>query len=84
MFITIFKNTNNNYNCDYKTIYIKWVIKLQADRLAAGFLKIGLDKGDRIGIWAPNMPSWYLTKMAAGRAGLILVIKIVLFERNIK
>lgn len=48
-------------------------LNLQADRLAASFFNIGLVRGDRIGIWAPNISSWFLTKMAAARAGLILV-----------
>lgn len=61
-----------DYNYDYKTIKNN-LPELQADRLAASFFKIGLERGDRIGIWAPNTSSWYLTKMAAARAGLILV-----------
>ena len=43
------------------------------DRLAAGFLGLGLKPGDRIGIWGPNVYEWYLTMWAAGKAGLILV-----------
>lgn len=45
----------------------------QVDRLAAGFLKIGLETGDRVGIWAPNYLHWYLTMLAASRAGLVSV-----------
>ncbi|XP_017877807.1 acyl-CoA synthetase family member 2, mitochondrial [Ceratina calcarata] len=45
----------------------------RADRLAAGFVKLGLMKGDRLGIWAPNDVEWLITFMAAARAGLILV-----------
>lgn len=29
--------------------------------------------GDRIGIWATNCAEWYLTQMAAAKAGLLLV-----------
>jgi len=43
------------------------------DQLAAGFLEIGLTKGDRIGIWSPNRFEWLLTQFAAARIGLILV-----------
>jgi fatty-acyl-CoA synthase len=43
------------------------------EQLARGFLAAGLDPGDRIGIWAPNRPEWYLTMFAAARAGLVLV-----------
>ncbi|MDG2532134.1 AMP-binding protein [Sphingomonas sp. HITSZ_GF] len=45
----------------------------RADALAAGLLALGLEPGDRIGIWAPNCVEWTLTQFAAARAGLILV-----------
>ncbi|CAG9771986.1 unnamed protein product [Ceutorhynchus assimilis] len=45
----------------------------QADRLAAGFRTLGLNMGDRIGIWAPNIAEWYLTHMACARGGFVLV-----------
>jgi fatty-acyl-CoA synthase len=41
--------------------------------LAAGLLAIGLQKGDRIGIWSPNRPEWLLTQFATARIGLVLV-----------
>ncbi|XP_015591573.1 acyl-CoA synthetase family member 2, mitochondrial [Cephus cinctus] len=45
----------------------------RVDKLAAGFKKLGLKKGDRIGIWAPNDYQWYLSFVAATRAGIIMV-----------
>ncbi len=45
----------------------------RSDGLAAGLLALGLNPGDRIGIWAPNCAEWTLTQFAAARAGLILV-----------
>ncbi|MGI9169475.1 MAG: AMP-binding protein, partial [Caulobacteraceae bacterium] len=45
----------------------------KADDLAAGLLAIGLEPGDRVGVWAPNCAEWTLTQFAAARAGLILV-----------
>ncbi|XP_045032055.1 medium-chain acyl-CoA ligase ACSF2, mitochondrial isoform X2 [Daphnia magna] len=44
-----------------------------ADQLAAGFVALKLQRGDRIGIWGPNSYEWALTQWAAARAGLILV-----------
>lgn len=44
-----------------------------ADRLAAGFVHLGLAPGDRIGIWAPNRHEWVVTQFASAKAGLILV-----------
>lgn len=45
----------------------------EADQLAAGFLALGLEPGERIGIWAPNCLEWVLTQYAAAKLGLILV-----------
>ncbi|MEO6801054.1 MAG: AMP-binding protein, partial [Rhodanobacter sp.] len=43
------------------------------ERVAAGLLALGLGRGDRIGIWAPNRAEWVLLQFAAPKAGLILV-----------
>ena len=45
----------------------------RADRLAAGLLSLGLYKGDRVGIWAPNRPEWLIAQFATARVGLVLV-----------
>ncbi len=55
---------------------VRWTWKEFAERvdaLAAGFLALGLQPGERIGIWSLNRPEWTLTQFAAARAGLILV-----------
>ena len=36
------------------------------DALAAGLLALGLEKGDRIGIWSPNRWEWLVTQFAHG------------------
>ena len=41
--------------------------------LAAGLLALGLQPGDRVGIWSPNCAEWVLVQFATARAGLILV-----------
>jgi fatty-acyl-CoA synthase len=55
---------------------IRWTYReldAAADRLAAGFVHLGLEPGDRIGIWAPNRYEWVVTQFASAKAGLILV-----------
>ena len=55
---------------------IRWTygdLQRRVDRLAAGLLSIGLDVGDRVGIWAPNCAEWVVTQFATAKAGLILV-----------
>ena len=48
-------------------------LKIRVDLLAAGLLSLGLNPGDRIGIWAPNCAEWAVTQFASAKAGLILV-----------
>jgi len=45
----------------------------RVDALAAGLLALGLQPGDRIGIWSQNNAEWALTQFATAKAGLILV-----------
>ncbi len=48
-------------------------LKAKVDALAAGLLALGLEPGDRVGIWSPNNSEWVVTQFATARAGLILV-----------
>ncbi len=45
----------------------------RVDLLAAGLLSLGLNPGDRIGIWAPNCAEWTVAQFACAKAALILV-----------
>jgi len=45
----------------------------EIDSLASGLLAMGLEKGDRIGIWSPNRYEWVLTQFATARIGLVMV-----------
>jgi len=56
--------------------HIRWSyreLNEAADRFAAGLIKLGLQPGDRVGIWSPNRYEWVLTQFATAKAGLILV-----------
>lgn len=55
-----------------KRLTFQQILK-QSDTLAAGLSKIGLQKGDRLGLWAPNIIEWHITKMACARLGLVMV-----------
>ncbi|HEX2886079.1 AMP-binding protein [Vineibacter terrae] len=55
---------------------IRWTygeLGRRVDALAAGLLGLGLEPGDRIGIWSQNNAEWVLTQFATAKAGLILV-----------
>jgi fatty-acyl-CoA synthase len=55
---------------------IRWTYKEfgeRVERLAASLLALGLEPGDRVGIWAPNCAEWVLTQFATAKVGLIQV-----------
>ncbi|MFG3258359.1 AMP-binding protein [Streptomyces sp. NPDC048172] len=43
------------------------------DLLALGLLGKGVQRGERVGIWAPNCADWVLVQFAAARIGAVLV-----------
>ena len=45
----------------------------EVDRVARGLMAIGVDKGDRVGIWSTNCAEWVLVQYATARIGAILV-----------
>jgi len=55
---------------------VRWTyreLQQQVDAFAAGLLALGLEPGDRVGIWSPNNAEWVVTQFATAKAGLILV-----------
>ncbi len=45
----------------------------EIDRAARGLMALGVAKGDRVGIWAPNRYEWAVTQFATARIGAVLV-----------
>nr|MCU0736306.1 AMP-binding protein [Methylotetracoccus sp.] len=45
----------------------------EVDRLACGLLGIGVERGNRVGIWSTNNVEWVLLQFATARIGAILV-----------
>jgi fatty-acyl-CoA synthase len=55
---------------------VRWTyadLKHHSDRFAAGLLRLGLEPGDRVGIWSPNCAEWTVAQFATAKAGLVLV-----------
>lgn len=55
---------------------VRWTyaeLRRQVDSLACGLMALGLEAGDRIGIWSQNNVEWVLMQFATAKAGLILV-----------
>jgi fatty-acyl-CoA synthase len=43
------------------------------DRVATAILRLGIDQGDRVGIWSPNCAEWVFIQYATARIGAVLV-----------
>ncbi len=55
---------------------IRWSyseLKNKVDELATGLIALGIEPGDRIGIWGPNSYEWLLTQLATAKIGAIMV-----------
>ena len=55
---------------------LRWTykdLKMRVDAFAAGLISLGLEPGDRIGIWSQNNSEWVVTQYATAKTGLILV-----------
>ena len=45
----------------------------RVERVALALLAAGVERGDRVGIWAPNCAEWVVVQYATARVGAILV-----------
>jgi len=48
-------------------------LKELVEKVARGFIRMGIRKGDHVAIWATNVPQWILALFAAGKIGAVLV-----------
>ncbi len=48
-------------------------LQSKANQLASSMINMGLQKGDRVGIWSHNNVEWVIMLLAAAKAGLVLV-----------
>ncbi len=56
---------------DIRWTYEEFAAKVSG--LARGLLALGLEKGDRVGLWSPNYAEWVLVQYATAEIGAILV-----------
>lgn len=54
----------------------------RAEALARGLRAIGLERGDKLAIWMPNRPSWYVAQQACGRLGVVVVALNVRYREH--
>jgi fatty-acyl-CoA synthase len=48
-------------------------LQIQVNQCAKGLMQLGLQKGERVGIWSPNRSEWCITQFATSKLGIILV-----------
>lgn len=48
-------------------------LAVEVDRCAQGLLSLGLEVGERVGIWAPNCAQWCIAQFATAKVGVVLV-----------
>jgi len=48
-------------------------LRADVEAVALGLLEAGVQTGDRVGIWAPNCPEWFLLQYATAKLGVVLV-----------
>ncbi|WP_320052478.1 AMP-binding protein [uncultured Acetobacteroides sp.] len=58
---------NQNYRATYKQLWD------EVDAVAKSLIAYGIERGDRVGIWAPNRYEWVLVQIATARVGAIMV-----------
>jgi long-subunit acyl-CoA synthetase (AMP-forming) len=45
----------------------------RVSNFAKGLLKLGIKKGDKVGIWLSNRPEWAITEFAVAKVGAVMV-----------
>jgi fatty-acyl-CoA synthase len=48
-------------------------LNAEVDRVARGLMALGVDRGERVGIWALNCAEWTIVQFATAKIGAILV-----------
>lgn len=48
-------------------------LQARVNQCAKGLLQMGIQKGQRVGIWSPNRAEWCITQFATAKLGAILV-----------
>lgn len=59
--------------CHQALRYTYRQLKAQVDQCARALIALGVQKGERVGIWAPNCAEWTITQFATSKIGAILV-----------
>jgi len=48
-------------------------LNARVDHVARGLIELGVAKGDKVGLWMPNIPEWVVAYFAIARIGAVVV-----------
>ena len=60
---------HTDVNLRYNYSLLLW----EVNRAAKGLIQMGIDPGDRVALWAPNIPEWVVAQLALSKIGAIFV-----------
>ena len=60
-------------SCHQRVRYTYSQLHREAERIACGLLALGVEPGDRVGIWSPNCAEWLIAQYALAKVGAITV-----------
>ncbi len=60
-------HTENGVRYNYDLLW--W----EVERVSKGLMHIGIDHGDRVALWAPNIPEWVIAFIGLSRIGAVMV-----------
>ncbi len=70
------ENFSDHIALEYHSLGIKYTFKEfrdVCDEVAKGLMALGLKRGDKLAIWANNVPEWVYTQFGSARMGAVLV-----------
>jgi fatty-acyl-CoA synthase len=72
----------------YPSLGVRWTfaeLEAEARRSARGLMALGIEKGDRVAVWATNVPEWVVLEFALAKVGAILVtVNTALSRREVQ
>jgi fatty-acyl-CoA synthase len=68
-----FPNNEALIHTEVGTRYTYSLLSWEVERVARGLIAMDIRKGERVAIWAPNLPEWIIAQIAILRAGAVCV-----------
>jgi fatty-acyl-CoA synthase len=60
-------------SCHQRIRFTYGELHREVERVACGLLSLGVERGDRVGVWSPNGAEWLIAQYALAKVGAIMV-----------